>query len=118
MPTGGRAGMSAESTVTPPARPRRPSRRWPPGGLLEQNRREFDSPNAPGIYPWLLLLSAPIWEMAHGESHPLWLAIVGLTAFAAAWIFTVHYAFYEVDSDADPIPRRGIVSLVIVMVLA
>ncbi len=111
---GGTAGARA---ADPPGVPR-PRRRWPPGGLLERDRREFDPPNAPGVYPSLLLLSGPIWEMLHGHSHPLWLAISGLMLFAAAWIFTVHFAFYAVQSDDAPVPKRGVVSLVAVMALA
>ena len=111
------AGGWSTGTDNPDRRPRRPGRRWPPGGLLEQDRREFDPPNAPGIYPWLLLLSGPVWDMAHGKSHPLWLAIAGLVVFAGAWVYTVHYAFYAV-TEPEPVPRRGIVSLTVVMVLA
>lgn len=60
---------------------------------LQRRRRELDPPNAHGLYPWLLLLGGPLWQIVTGGTHPAWVASLGLAAFALAWVATIHLAF-------------------------
>jgi two-component system, NarL family, sensor histidine kinase DesK len=60
---------------------------------LQRRGRELDPPNARGLYPWLLLLAGPLWQIVTGGTHPAWVASLGLAAYAIAWVAAIHLAF-------------------------
>ena len=91
--------------------------RWPPNGLLEVDRQEYDPPDAPGIYPWALLFLGPAWDIVHGKSHPLWLAIGGLIVLTTAWLRTVHLAFLD-RVRGENNRRQTVITLAVVMAFA
>jgi two-component system, NarL family, sensor histidine kinase DesK len=52
-------------------------------------------PDAKGMYLWAALACGPLWDIAHGRSHPLWLAWPAVLAAAILYLATVHLAFSD-----------------------
>ncbi|MEZ0070767.1 sensor histidine kinase [Planotetraspora sp. GP83] len=52
-------------------------------------------PDAKGMYIWVVLVGGAAWDIAHGWSHPLWLACVTASAVALLYLATIHLAFAD-----------------------
>lgn len=48
-----------------------------------------DRTNPVGLLPWLVLTAGPTSDVATGRTHPAWLAVSGLVAFAALYAATI-----------------------------
>ncbi|GAA1302483.1 two-component sensor histidine kinase [Planotetraspora silvatica] len=72
---------------------------------MKQNRRPVEEswlnplgedeqgPDAKGMYIWVILAGGPVWDIAHGRSHPLWAAWAVTAVCAVLYIVTVQLAF-------------------------
>ncbi|MCT9930359.1 sensor histidine kinase [Planotetraspora sp. A-T 1434] len=52
-------------------------------------------PDAKGMVVWVALTGGPVWDIAEGRSHPLWLAVPGACAAAVLYLVTIHLAFAD-----------------------
>ncbi|MEV0969898.1 sensor histidine kinase [Microtetraspora glauca] len=52
-------------------------------------------PDAKGMYVWVLLATGGVWDIAHGRSHPLWLAWTAVGLTTALYIVTIRLAFAD-----------------------
>ncbi len=50
-------------------------------------------PDAKGMYWMTVLAAGPVWDIVHGRSQPLWLAVPGVIAAVALYLVTVTLAF-------------------------
>ncbi|WP_433411681.1 hypothetical protein ACQP1V_23305 [Microtetraspora malaysiensis] len=68
-----------------------------PGGesWLNPLREGERGPDAKGMHPWVLLVAGPIWDIAHGRSHPLWAACTAALLVPALYLVTVRLAFTD-----------------------
>ena len=62
---------------------------------LDPLREGERGPDAKGMYMWAALSAGPVWDIAHGRSHPVWLAVPAVLAAAAGYLVTVHLAFSD-----------------------
>ncbi|GIH64715.1 sensor histidine kinase [Microbispora siamensis] len=62
---------------------------------LDPLREGERGPDAKGMYMWVAVTAAPVWDIAHGRSHPLWLAWPAVLATAGLYVVTTHYAFTD-----------------------
>ncbi|WP_248958525.1 sensor histidine kinase [Sphaerisporangium perillae] len=75
-------------------------------------------PDARGMSPWLILLAGPLWEVVRGEARPMWLAIPGLVAAAALYLWTIRLAFIDPrKAERGPLPAMGLLTLVLVLAM-
>ncbi|MFC0864521.1 sensor histidine kinase [Sphaerimonospora cavernae] len=58
-------------------------------------REGEQGPDAKGMY-WLAVLAAgPVWDIVRGRTHPLWPAVVAVTASVALYLVTATLAFSD-----------------------
>ncbi|OPG13422.1 sensor histidine kinase [Microbispora sp. GKU 823] len=62
---------------------------------LDPLREGERGPDAKGMYMWVAVTAAPVWDIAHGRTHPLWLAWPAVLATAGLYVVTTHYAFTD-----------------------
>ncbi|TLP60739.1 sensor histidine kinase [Microbispora triticiradicis] len=67
-------------------------------------------PDAKGMFIWVLLTAGPVWDIAHGRSHPLWLAWPAAAAAAGLYLLTTHYAFAD---RRRALPSLGLLAAVV-----
>ncbi|MFC4587745.1 sensor histidine kinase [Sphaerisporangium corydalis] len=73
-----------------------------------------EGPDAKGFYPWLVLLTGPLWDTFAGGSRPLWLAISGVAAAGALYVGTIRTAFADPrKAERGPLPALGALTLVL-----
>ncbi|GGL01721.1 two-component sensor histidine kinase [Sphaerisporangium melleum] len=86
----------------------------------ERADRDFAAkgPDARGFVIWLVLLAWPLWEVLQGEARPLWLALPGLAAAGALYLWTIRLAFVDPRrAERGPLPALGALTLVLVLTL-
>ncbi|MGI5489185.1 sensor histidine kinase [Microtetraspora malaysiensis] len=52
-------------------------------------------PDAKGMVLWVLLTGGPVWDIAQGRSHPLWLAWTAAALTGALYLVTIRFAFAD-----------------------
>ncbi|MGI5158153.1 sensor histidine kinase [Microbispora sp. CA-102843] len=67
-------------------------------------------PDAKGMYLWAAATAAPVWDIAHGRSHPLWLAWPAALAAAGLYVVTTHFAFAD---RRRALPVLGLLAVVV-----
>ncbi|TDD84754.1 sensor histidine kinase [Actinomadura darangshiensis] len=67
-----------------------PQRRVPDLDLEQVDR---NGPGGQAFVFWLIVLVWPVWDMAKGHNHPLWLAALALAAFAFLHLAVVRTSF-------------------------
>ncbi|XVQ89897.1 sensor histidine kinase [Microbispora siamensis] len=77
---------------------------------LDPLREGERGPDAKGMYMWVAATAAPVWDIAHGRSHPLWLAWAAVLATAGLYVVTTHYAFAD---RRRALPALGLLAVVV-----
>ncbi|WP_169984363.1 sensor histidine kinase [Microbispora sp. H10836] len=80
------------------------------GTWLDPLREGERGPDARGMYMWAALTAAPVWDIAHGRSHPLWLAWPAALAAAGLYVATTHFAFAD---RRRALPALGLLAAVV-----
>ncbi|MEV7802920.1 histidine kinase [Microbispora sp. NPDC088329] len=78
---------------------------------LDPLREGERGPDAKGMYMWVAVTAAPVWDIAHGRSHPLWLAWPAALATAGLYVVTTHFAFAD---RRRALPTLGLLAVVVV----
>ncbi|MBX6381382.1 MAG: sensor histidine kinase [Microbispora sp.] len=69
-------------------------------------------PDAKGMYVWAALAGAPVWDITHGGSRPLWLAWPAALTAAGLYLVTTHYAFAD---RRRALPVLGLLAVVVLV---
>ncbi|MEU8057835.1 sensor histidine kinase [Microbispora bryophytorum] len=77
---------------------------------LDPLREGERGPDAKGMYMWVAVTAAPVWDIAHGRSHPLWLAWPAALAAALLYVLTTHFAFTD---RRRALPVLGLLAVVV-----
>ncbi len=77
---------------------------------LDPLREGERGPDAKGMYMWVAVTAAPVWDIAHGRSHPLWLAWPAALAAAGLYVVTTHFAF---ANRRRALPLLGLLAVVV-----
>ncbi|WP_432872773.1 sensor histidine kinase [Microbispora rosea] len=77
---------------------------------LDPLREGERGPDAKGMYMWVAVTAAPVWDIAHGRSHPLWLAWPAALAAAGLYVATTHFAFAD---RRRALPALGLLAVVV-----
>jgi two-component system sensor histidine kinase DesK len=67
-----------------------PRRRVPD---LDLEKVDRDGPGGHAFVFWLIVLAWPLWDIAGGRTHPVWLAVAALAAFALLHVAVVRTSF-------------------------
>ncbi|MEU6431430.1 histidine kinase [Microbispora sp. NPDC046973] len=78
---------------------------------LDPLREGERGPDAKGMYMWVAATAAPMWDIVHGRSHPLWLAWPAALAAAGLYVVTTHFAFAD---RRRALPALGLLAVVAV----
>ncbi|GAA4191332.1 sensor histidine kinase [Microbispora amethystogenes] len=82
---------------------------------LDPLREGERGPDAKGLFIWVLLTAGPVWDIAHGRSHPLWLAWPAAVAAAGLYLLTAHHAFAD---RRRALPSLGLLAAVVLAATA
>ncbi|MGW5266812.1 sensor histidine kinase [Microbispora sp. NPDC004025] len=85
------------------------------GTWLDPLREGERGPDAKGMYMWVAVTAAPVWDIAHGRSHPLWLAWPAALAAAGLYVVTTHFAFAD---RRRALPALGLLAAVVLAAAA
>ncbi|MEN3540738.1 sensor histidine kinase [Microbispora sp. ZYX-F-249] len=80
------------------------------GTWLDPLREGERGPDARGMYMWAAVTAAPVWEIAHGRSQPLWLAWPAALAAAGLYVATTRFAFAD---RRRALPALGLLAAVV-----